>query len=289
MTMAGASVQIAGLHAHGLAHEIVVQVTALLDLPEMGLAVVREAMRKLFAPFNDGGPNFANLPPQPGIFPDYQAPIIRQLHTPQPELSLARWGLPSSRQALYEAANARADKLRAKGKPIDFEELLRMEPDSGTTNVRNTKSAHWTRWLGVPNRCLVPFTSFSEFNKSEGGDIWFALGEDRPTAFFAGIYVPQWESVRKIKTGLETIDLFAFLTTDPNAEVKAIHPKAMPVILTKPEECAAWMTAPWEQVKSLQRPLPDGSLTIVARGGKKDGPADVLAALAEKSTQATLL
>ena len=70
---------------------------------------------------------------------------------------------------------------------------------------------------------------------------------------------------------METIDLFAFLTTTPNAEVGTIHPKAMPVILTTPEECAAWMTAPWEQAGALQRPLPDGTLSIVARGVKKDG------------------
>ena len=43
--------------------------------------------------------------------------------------------------------------------------------------------------------------------------------------------------MRKIKTGEETIDLYPFLTTDPNAEVGAVHPKAMPVILTTPEEC----------------------------------------------------
>jgi putative SOS response-associated peptidase YedK len=35
-----------------------------------------------------------------------------------------------------------------------------MEPDGGTTNIRNVGSAHWRRWLGVENRCLVPFNSF---------------------------------------------------------------------------------------------------------------------------------
>jgi hypothetical protein len=36
-----------------------------------------------------------------------------------------------------------------------------MEPDGGTTNIRNVKSKHWTRWLGAENRCAEPF-SFSE-------------------------------------------------------------------------------------------------------------------------------
>ena len=106
-----------------------------------------------------------------------------------------------------------------------------MEPDGGTTNIRNVKSKHWTRWLGPEHRCVVPFTSFSEFNKAEGGDIWFALDETRPLACFAGIWT-RWTSVRKVKEGETTNDLFAFLTTEPNAVVGAIHPKAMPVILT---------------------------------------------------------
>jgi endonuclease YncB( thermonuclease family) len=32
--------------------------------------------------------------------------------------------------------------MEAKGKRVDFKELVRMEPDSGTTNIRNVKSKH---------------------------------------------------------------------------------------------------------------------------------------------------
>ncbi len=166
----------------------------------------------------------------PGVFPDYQAPIVRNGAEGR-ELATARWGMPSSSKALIDATKKRAEKLQAKGKALDFKELLRMEPDGGTTNIRNVKSKHWTRWLGAENRCLVPFNSFSEFNKAEGGDIWFALDESRPLACFAGIWT-NWTSVRKVKEGETTNELYAFLTTEPNAEVGAIHPKAVPVILT---------------------------------------------------------
>lgn len=49
------------------------------------------------------------------------------------------------------------------------------------------KSKHWTRWLGPEHRCVAPFNRFSEFNKAEGGDIWFAIDETRPLLCFAGI------------------------------------------------------------------------------------------------------
>src|SRR6202051_4363076 len=167
--------------------------------------------------------------PMPGVCPDYRAPIVRNGAEGR-ELANARWGMPSSSKALMDATKKRAEKLQAKGKPVDFKELLRMEPDGGTTNIRNVGSKHWARWLDPESRCVVPFNSFSEFNKIEGGDIWFALDESRPLACFAGIWT-NWTSVRKVKEGQTTNDIFVFLTTEANTEVRAIHPTAMPVIL----------------------------------------------------------
>ena len=70
-----------------------------------------------------------NKPPQPGVFPDYSAAIVRNAADGVRELAMARWGMPSSQIALMESAKKRAAKLEAKGKPVDFNQLLRMEPD----------------------------------------------------------------------------------------------------------------------------------------------------------------
>ena len=144
------------------------------------------------------------------------------------------------------------------------------------TNVRNAASPHWRRWLGQSSRCVVPFTSFSEPTRLPDGPsvpVWFALDESRPLAVFAGTWTG-WTCTRKMAEGEVTCELFTFLTTDPNAEVRAIHPKAMPVILTEPAEIDAWLQTPWGEADALQRLLPNGALWIVAQGEKEDGIAD---------------
>jgi putative SOS response-associated peptidase YedK len=187
-----------------------------------------------------------NMPPLPGIFPDYAAPIVRNQHE-------------GSRVDDGEVGNAIA---HLKGR----------NSDPGVTNVRNVKSPHWRRWLGIQNRCVVPFTSFSENEKRPDGThppVWFAFDETRPLAFFCR-YLDPLDFRSKGEEGETTNDLFAFLTTEPNEVVGAIHPKAMPVILTTREEIDIWMSAPAEEALKLQRPLADDALMIVARGEKKD-------------------
>jgi len=192
----------------------------------------QELMRQLFSGLTDRAGNLA-----PGqLYPDQQGAIVRHGDAGL-ELVKARWGMPSPPG------------------------VLKTQRDPGVTNVRNLSSPHWRRWLREQHRCLVPLTSFAEPVK--GGNQWFASVDPDANMFFAGIEVRGWASVRKVKDGETTDDLFAFLTCPPNAEVGAIHPKAMPVILTKPAEWETWLSAPIEVASTLQRPLPDGALRRV--------------------------
>ena len=185
-----------------------------------------------------------NLRPQPAVFPDSQAPVVRNLDDGTRELTLMRWGFPPP-------------------------------PNVGThpvTNVRNTKSPYWQAWLKPEWRCVVMATSFSEYEdtKPRKTPVWFAIDKSRPLFCFAGIWRP-WTGVRKAVEGEQDHRLFSFLTCPPNAVVAPIHPKAMPAILTTQDEIDTWLTAPAQAALQLQRSLPDDALTIVARGKRRDG------------------
>jgi putative SOS response-associated peptidase YedK len=140
------------------------------------------------------------------------------------------------------------------------------------TNIRNLDSAHWRGWLGRHNRCLVPATSFCEYadTKPRKTPIWFALDEDRPMFAFAGLWA-RWRGVRGPKGAPVEGEhqLFGFLTTEANATVVPIHPKAMPVILTTSDEFDRWLEGDTLDALNLQRPLPDDTLRIVAKGEKR--------------------
>jgi putative SOS response-associated peptidase YedK len=103
-----------------------------------------------------------NLPPMPGVFPDFPAPIVRNAPDGERELMLARRGMPGPPQ--YGGA------------PI--------------TNIRNINSPHWRGWLKPDHRCVVLVTSFCEYAdiKPRKTPTWFALDESRPLAFFAGLW-----------------------------------------------------------------------------------------------------
>jgi hypothetical protein len=99
----------------------------------------QEAIRALFRVINR---YVGNLPPMPGVFPDYPAPVIRNAGTER-EMTLMRWGMPPP--------------PRTGGPPV--------------TNIRNTSSPHWRGWLKPENRCLVPIQQLRRIRaRAEPGD-----------------------------------------------------------------------------------------------------------------------
>jgi putative SOS response-associated peptidase YedK len=136
-----------------------------------------------------------NLPPMPGVFPDYPAPVIRNAGADR-ELVMMRWGMPPP--------------PRAGGFPV--------------TNIRNTSSPHWRAWLKPENRCLVPFNSFAEYAPEPNPEtkkkdvVWFAQNEDRPLFAFAGIWTEfRGDRGTKSKPIPGPHLVYGFLTTSPNA------------------------------------------------------------------------
>lgn len=241
-----------------------------------GWAEAHEKFLGTVLPIQGGPQALSNRTWKAPFYPDYEAPILRNTADGGREVGFARWGMPSSSQAIFEAASSRADKARAKGKTIseeEFRELLRLEPDKGTTNIRNTISPktgktnkHWAPWLEVANRCVVPFTSFAEPDQDHEKtrkNVWFALDDSEPLAYFAGVWTPH-ACVRMKSKGWEELEVYGFLTTDSAEPVKTFHKKAMPVILTTPAEVETWLSAPWEDAKELQRPLPDNTLKVIS-------------------------
>lgn len=174
------------------------------------------------------------------VFPKSFGPVIRKSASGAPEWAKMRWGLPGPPST--------------GGAPV--------------TNIRNIASPHWRSVLGPANRCLVPFTAFSEYEDSlpKGAKVirWFAP-PDRGMLYFAGVW-RSWHGDYGSKKEPSVGDhlLFSFLTTEANELVRPVHAKAMPVILRTREECEAWLAVPADQVATIQaRSLPVAALEIM--------------------------
>src|SRR5258705_12119771 len=87
-------------------------------------------------------------------------------------------------------------------------------------NIRNSASLWWKPWIAKPeHRCLVPVTSFRvrDYNCDPPVAVWFALNDDTPLFFFAGIWMA-WFGKRGFSEApsLEHHLLFTILTCEPN-------------------------------------------------------------------------
>jgi len=131
-------------------------------------------------------------------------------------------------------------------------------------HVRNLESPFWIGTLRHRHlRCLVPATAFPAW--SEAPDP--ATGKRRQHRFtlpaqplfaFAGI----WRD--------SEVPSFAILTCEPNRLVRALHRRAMPVILHREDE-ENWLRAGWARAQKLVAPFPS---QLMAMDRAAPPPAD---------------
>jgi len=195
------------------------------NLYKMTAAV--EAIRRLVGSFEG---DRANLPLFNEIYPGREAPVLRN-EGGSLTLDVMTWGFPGP--------------AAAKGRPV--------------TNVRNLTSPFWRSALENPERrCVVPVTAFCEWTAEPDlatgrkRKVWFGMREEEPELFmFAGIWRPG-----------EGEKFMAFLTCEPNETVKAVHPKAMPVILDV-ADIPRWLESPRVDACELAKPFEDARMRVL--------------------------
>jgi putative SOS response-associated peptidase YedK len=208
------------------------------------LTRAREAMLRLFKVADNRAEQF-DL--KPAIFPGRMAPVIRRAADGERELSQLSWGFVLNQKD-------RAPKR--------------------VTNVRDDKalvSAFW-RDSFEQRRCLVPASSFAEpKDVTPATWHWFALkGEEpRPLFAFPGIWRHYKGPIRKGGEAVEC-DVFAFMTTLPNALVSTINHERMPVLLTEEAQFDTWLTGSSKDAFRLVESFAPERMRIVQSGFKKE-------------------
>lgn len=204
----------------------------------------KESVAKMFGV---GHNRTVDIPLFPGIFPNYVAPVVRQAADGDRELVNMNWGfvLPQPGKAPGRVTNVRDDKAM---------------------------TGFWRESM-EKRRCLVPASAFCEpdGNVKPATWNWFTLkGDDpRPLFAFAGIWRRHRGPVKKDGPVVE-LDVYAFMTTTPNALVATVNHERMPVLLTRPEEFDAWMRGPTQEAMGLAREHPPEAMHIVQTSYEKE-------------------
>jgi len=194
----------------------------------------------------------AHFEPQTAIFPGYQAPVVRLSEDGARELVVMSWGfvLLQTGKAPKRVTNVRDDKI--------------------------LKSGFWTGSF-EERRCLVPASSYCE-PKGEKPAVWhwFAINgdEQRPLFAFPGIWRKYVGPIKKDGPNV-SLEVYAFLTTEPNELTASINHERMPVLLSSEDEFEIWLRGSSKEAFALARSFDAKRMRIVQSGLEKE---DLLAA-----------
>lgn len=162
------------------------------------------------------------------IFPTDLAPVV--VRDQENMIALMKWG--------FAPGFAKQPLINARGETIDIKPTF--------------KNSFYYR------RCIIPVSSFYEWEEKEGKKIRKRISIDDEEIFsLAGLY-----DVFKDKEG-KAYAAFTIITTEANKEIKGIHHR-MPVIIPKNME-SKWLDRDnrnIEELRSLLRPYEKGMVIL---------------------------
>jgi putative SOS response-associated peptidase YedK len=202
----------------------------------------REAILRLFRVCHN---RTAAYEPRDAIFPSYQAPVVRKAPDGERELAVLNWGfvLLQKDRAPKRVTNIRDDKAQTKFWKPSFEQ----------------------------RRCLVPASSYCEpkARSLQRGTGFSINGDDaRPVFAFPGVWTRYKGPLKKNGDTVEQ-EVFAFMTTEPNALTASINHERMPVLLTDPTDFETWLTGSTEEAFKLARSYAADQMRIVQSGSER--------------------
>ncbi len=189
----------------------------------------------------------------PSIVPQQLAPVVRVAPDGVRELVSMRWGFPS---------------------PTSSEAGL-------ITSIRKPASHWWKGGLRIERRCLVPATSFCDYQGKPPTPHWFALGPTRSLFFIAGVWrLWMGNSIQNRLPAKGEHLIYSILVTEGKTGTSLIQPKTIPVLLLDKAERDIWLNGTLEQALALSGAMPASGLDVrvVATGQKRDNPSATHAA-----------
>ena len=100
---------------------------------------------------------------------------------------------------------------------------------------------------------------------------WFALNGDdqRPLFAFPGVWTRYRGPLKKNGPNVDQ-EVFAFMTTEPNALTASINHERMPVLISDPADFETWLSGSTEAAFKLARSYAAEQMRIVQFGAERE-------------------
>ena len=110
---------------------------------------------------------------------------------------------------------------------------------------------------------------------------WFALNgeEQRPLFAFPGVWTRYRGPLKKDGDNVD-LEVFAFMTTEPNQLTASINHERMPVLISDPGDFETWLSGSADEAFKLARSYAAEQMRIVQSGSERE---DLLAAGANRT------